>query len=98
MQAADSHSLVPKAVEDALRPRTEATLRAAMSEFKQQFGSQPEEEYTITVLVCKSDDAQAQEDEVRVARVLIASTYLVSMTRGAHWLRLSDMSCDSHWP
>lgn len=66
-------SLVPKAVADALRPRTEATLRAAMGEFKQQFGAEPNEEYKITVLVCDSETDAAQDssssgnDKVRLS-------------------------------
>lgn len=86
MQAADSRSLVPKAVEDALRPRTEATLRAAMSEFKQQFGSQPKEEYKITVLVCNSDDAKTQEAEVSIVHEL-------QQKRGAHWVDCLCLTC-----
>ncbi|KAF1320216.1 Thioredoxin-like protein, partial [Globisporangium splendens] len=64
------------AVEAVLRPRTEATLRAAMEEFHQQFGAEPAEEYKITVLVCNAegDDAStttisAKDDPLKATDV-----------------------------
>ncbi|KAJ0397915.1 hypothetical protein ATCC90586_009714 [Pythium insidiosum] len=45
-------------VESVLRPKTESTLRAAMSSFKQQFGVEPKEEYKLTVLVCHDETAE----------------------------------------
>lgn len=63
MQAAAGRLLAPRAVAAALRPRTEATLRAAMSEFHRQFGAEPTEEYKITVLVCADDAAAAFEEK-----------------------------------
>ncbi|GLE08667.1 hypothetical protein PINS_up019982 [Pythium insidiosum] len=44
-------------VESVLRPRTESTLRAAMSSFKERFGAEPQEEYKLTVLVCHDEKA-----------------------------------------
>lgn len=79
-----SDSLEPKAVEAVLRPRTEATLRAAVSEFKQQFGSQPEEEYKITVLVCSSEDEKtASHEEVQITEassMTITTLYRCALT------------------
>ncbi|TMW68559.1 hypothetical protein Poli38472_006027 [Pythium oligandrum] len=53
----DAKTLSWDEVEAALRPRTEATLRAAMDNFKQQYGSDEHEEYKITVLVCEDETA-----------------------------------------
>ncbi|RLN70963.1 hypothetical protein BBJ28_00019829 [Nothophytophthora sp. Chile5] len=52
--------LTPNAVERELRPRTEATMAAAMQSFKGQFGAEPGEEYKINVLVCSIDKADVQ--------------------------------------
>ncbi|KAF4319517.1 hypothetical protein BBO99_00000777 [Phytophthora kernoviae] len=47
--------LHPSAVEQELRPRTEATLVAAMEAFREQFEVQQGQEYKINVLVCPSE-------------------------------------------
>ncbi|KAH7479635.1 hypothetical protein PRIC1_008825 [Phytophthora ramorum] len=48
--------LAPSAVEKELRPRTEATLNAAMQAFKAQYQVQQDQEYKINVLVCPTED------------------------------------------
>lgn len=48
--------LIPRQVEQVLVPRTEETLRAAMREFKTQFGSEEGEEYKINLLVCAAGE------------------------------------------
>jgi hypothetical protein len=70
-QAGEATQLSPQQVDQELRPRTEATLRAAMAQFKQQFGKEPHEEYKITVLVCQDDE---------VAKVNTASAELLAAT------------------
>ncbi|TYZ67665.1 hypothetical protein PybrP1_005809 [[Pythium] brassicae (nom. inval.)] len=63
MQAAKGRSLEPRAVADALRPRTEATLRAAMNAFRRQFEAEPAQEFKVTVLVCPREDATQSVSE-----------------------------------
>lgn len=57
--------LSPRDVELALRPRTEETLRAAMREFKSQFGSEEGEEYKINLLVCTATEDAAPSGPVK---------------------------------
>ncbi|KAL3666730.1 hypothetical protein V7S43_008353 [Phytophthora oleae] len=47
--------LTPSAVEKELRPRAEATMRAAMTAFKRLYEAQKDQEYKINVLVCPSE-------------------------------------------
>lgn len=49
-------TLQSPAVEQELRPRTEATMVAAMKAFQTQFEVQQGQEYKINVLVCPSED------------------------------------------
>ncbi|POM67605.1 Thioredoxin-like protein, partial [Phytophthora palmivora] len=50
--------LSPSAVEKELRPRTEATMIAAMTAFQGLYDVQKDQEYKINVLVCPSDEDQ----------------------------------------
>eukprot|EP00644_Phytophthora_capsici_P016339 jgi/Phyca11/508362/fgenesh2_kg.PHYCAscaffold_34_\ len=47
--------LTPSAVEKELRPRAEATMRAAMTAFQGLYQVQKDQEYKINVLVCPSE-------------------------------------------
>jgi len=63
--------LVPRQVEEVLIPRTEETLRAAMREFKAQFGSEEGEEYKINLLVCAAEE---DGDEAAEPETLLENT------------------------
>jgi hypothetical protein len=53
--------LVASAVERELRPRTEATMLAAMKAFKELYEVQKDQEYKINVLVCPSEGDAAKD-------------------------------------
>ncbi|KAG6618881.1 thioredoxin-like protein [Phytophthora cinnamomi] len=58
--------LVPSAVEKELRPRTEATMKAAMTAFQTQFEVHKDQEYKINVLVCPSEGDSVGQAEGQV--------------------------------
>ncbi|GMF37426.1 unnamed protein product [Phytophthora lilii] len=58
--------LAASAVEKELRPRTEATMLAAMAAFKTQYQVQKDQEYKINVLVCPSEEEAAEKVDGQV--------------------------------